>query len=191
MHLLLALATLASSETGKEAGPGQPVQGDWQEVVKLLVERMQQLIEEFRRQRVTPAAAYHFEQQVEVALRELGRQVAQWTYNHVEPAVDALAKHVWFEASAYTRLNAKTPQNAWTRFGQIRLWRIGYRPTSKTGDATLFPLALSLGLVGGATPALAERAARLLSATKRKQDAARSGEAGSSCVLFSFPLGTS
>ena len=170
IHLLLALATLPGTETGQQdAGQGPPVEDDWREVVEPGLERMQQLVDAFRRQRLTPAAAYDFEQQVEAVLRELGRQVAQWTYNQGEPAVDALAKHVCFEASAYTRLNAKTPQNAWTLFGQIRLWRIGYRPTTKTGDATLFPLALSLGLVGGATPALAERAARLLSATGMSQ----------------------
>src|SRR5262249_49152222 len=102
--------------------------------------------------------------QLQEEVRELARAVTQWSYHHAEPQVEALPKHVWFEASAYTRVNAKTPQNVWTLFGQIRLWRTGYRPTSKGGDATLFPLALSLGLVHGATPALAERAARLLSA---------------------------
>ena len=62
-----------------------------------------------------------------------------------------------------TRLNRKTPQNVWTLFGQIRLQRVGYRPSDKAGDATLFPLALALGLVEGATSALAERAAGLMS----------------------------
>ena len=169
MHLLLVLATLPSVNTGGDSGEGGAVEGDWRQVVEPALERLQDLVTEFRRQRVTPAAAYHFEQQVQELLRELGRQTAQWTYNQVEPAADVLAKHVWFEASPYTRLNAKTPQNVWTLFGQIRLWRIGYRPTTKTGDATLFPLALGLGLVGGATPALAERAARLLSATGMRQ----------------------
>jgi len=169
MHLLLVLATLPWTKSGQAAGQGQPVEEDWREVVEPSVERMRQLVEEFRRQRVTPTAAYQFEQQLQEELRELGRSVVQETYNQLEPKVDALPKHVWFEASEHTRLNAKTPQNAWTLFGQIRLWRIGYRPTTKTGDATLFPLALSLGLVGGATPALAERAARLLSATGMSQ----------------------
>jgi hypothetical protein len=45
-------------------------------------------------------------------------------------------------------------------FGKIRMWRVGYRPTNKTGDPTIFPLAQQLGIVAGATPALAERAAR-------------------------------
>jgi hypothetical protein len=169
MHLLLVLASLPSVKEGSAAGQGEAVADDWREVVEPSLERLQQLIAELGRQPLTPAAAYQFEQHVQEELRELGRQITQWTYNHAEPAADTLAKHVWFEASEYTRLNAKTPQNAWTLFGQIRLWRIGYRPTTKTGDATLFPLALGLGLVGGATPALAERAARLLSATGMTQ----------------------
>jgi hypothetical protein len=40
-------------------------------------------------------------------------------------------------------------------FGPIRLWRAGYRPTDKSGDPTIFPLALGLGLMHGASPALA------------------------------------
>ena len=60
----------------------------------------------------------------------------------------------------YTRLNRKTPQDVATSFGKICLWRTGYRPTHKTGDPTVFPLAQQLGLVQGATPALAERAER-------------------------------
>jgi hypothetical protein len=62
----------------------------------------------------------------------------------------------------YTRLNQKTPQNVWTLFGQIRLWRVGYRPTDKSGEKVIFPLAMALGLVHGASSALAERAAHLL-----------------------------
>jgi hypothetical protein len=84
----------------------------------------------------------------------------EWAYNHVEPSqIDALPPHVEFEAGPYTRLNRKTPQDVATSFGKIRLWRVGYRPTQKTGDPTIFPLAQQLGIVAGATPALAERAA--------------------------------
>lgn len=169
MQLLLALATLPVGKSGKVVGEGASVEDDFREVLDSALERVRLLVEEFRRQRVTPVAAKAFEQQLLEELRELGRKVVQQAYNQLEPDVDFLPKHVWFEASEYTRLNAKTPQNAWTLFGQIRLWRVGYRPTTKTGDATVFPLALSLGLVGGATPALAERAARHLSATGMNQ----------------------
>ena len=168
IQLLVVLATLPVGKC-KVAVEDRSVEDDYREVIEPGLERVLRLVEEFRRQRVTPVAAYEFEQQLREELRELGRNVVQQAYNQLEPAVDSLPKHVWFEASEYTRLNAKTPQNAWTLFGQIRLWRVGYRPTTKTGDATLFPLALSLGLVGGATPALAEHAARLLSATGMTQ----------------------
>ena len=55
---------------------------------------------------VTPAATAAFEHQFQEILREMGRVVTQWTYNHVEPAaVEALTKHVVFQGELYTRLN--------------------------------------------------------------------------------------
>jgi hypothetical protein len=117
----------------------------------------------FRAQPLSPAHARDFEQQLQDILREGGRLVVQHTYNHLEPTdVAALPKHAHCEATPYTRLNAKTAQNVWTLFGPIRLWRVGYRPTDKGGDPTLFPLPRALGLVHGASAALAEQAARVL-----------------------------
>jgi len=162
IRLLLALATLPCGTGKARAGSGKETAADLQDLIAPVLERLRQRVEQFSQQRVTPTEMCRFEKQLQEELRELGRTIAQWTYNRLEPQVNALPKHVWFEAGPYTRLNQKTPQNAWTLFGQVRLWRVGYRPTNKTGDATLFPLALSLGLVHGATPALAERAARLL-----------------------------
>jgi len=158
-YLLLALATLP--EFTKSDDADEPA-ADLPELMAPLLERLQLLVQQFLQQRLTPADVYRFEQELCEQLRELGRVTTQWTYNRLEPKVAALPKHVRFEAGPYTRLNQKTPQNVWTLFGQTRLQRIGYRPTDKTGDATIFPLALSMGLVHGATPALAERAARLL-----------------------------
>lgn len=171
-HLLVLLATLPASprhsdDTPEPAQPARPALADQ---VAAAVQRLLQLVEDFRQQPISPLRTHQFEQQLQDELRELGRDVVQWTYNHIEPvAVEALAKHVHFEASSYTRLNAKTPQNAWTLFGQIRLWRVGYRPTDKSGDGTIFPLALGLGLVQGASPALAGRAAQLLGSTGMSQ----------------------
>jgi hypothetical protein len=167
-QLLLVLATLGTI-TGKDAKAARGSDDDVRDVIEPDLEQLVQLVNEFRQQRATPVAAHRFEQQLQEQLREVGRKMTQWTYNHVEADVEALPKHVWFEASEYTRLHAKTPQNVWTLFGQIRLWRVGYRPTAKTGDATIFPLAMCLGLVHGATPALAERAARILGGTGMTQ----------------------
>jgi hypothetical protein len=168
IHLLLALATLPETKKPQDAASG--ADPDLTQVMQPVLERLRQLVEEFPRQRLTPAAVYHFEQQLQNQLRELGRVVAQWTYNRLEPEAEALPKHVDFEASQYTRLNQKTPQNVGTLFGPVRLHRVGYRPSDKSGDPTLFPLAMSMGLVHGATPALAERAARLLSAAGMNQN---------------------
>jgi hypothetical protein len=169
MHLLALLATLPMVPLhSDDAGASeQPALADQ---VATALQRLLQLVEDFRQHPVSPLRTHQFEQQLQDELRELGREVVQWTYNHLEPAaVEDLAKHVHFEAGLYTRLNAKTPQNAWTLFGQIRLWRVGYRPTDKSGDPTLFPLALGLGLVQGASPALAGRAAHLLGGTGMSQ----------------------
>ncbi len=169
IHLLLALATLPSSKSAVDASEDQRDQADLQDVMAPVLERVCRLVEPFLQQRVTPAETCRFEEQLQEEVRELARSVVQWTYNQLEPAVGSLAKHVRFEASEYTRLNHKTPQNVWTLFGQVRLWRVGYRPTTKSGDATLFPLTMGLGLVHGATPALAKRAAGLLGATGMTQ----------------------
>lgn len=172
MHLLLTLATILLSKTpatadGSEAGPAA---SDLTEVIEAVPQRLRDLVEDFRSRPVSPTRTHPFERRLQETLRELGRGIVQYTYNHLEPAdVQVLAKHVQFEAGCYTRLNAKTPRNAWTLFGQIRLQRVGYRPADQCGEPTIFPLALGLGLVRGASPALAERVAHLLGATGMTQ----------------------
>ena len=139
------------------------------DIVQALAEKADEVNREFLGQPVDPERTFDFEHQIDELLREAGRQIVQAVYNHVEPAAELLPKHVQFEASLYTRLNRKTPQNAWSLFGQIRLQRVGYRPSDKSGDTTLFPLAMALGLIHGATPALAERAAGLMADTGMTQ----------------------
>jgi hypothetical protein len=141
------------------------------DIVQSLAEAVNRLSQEFLGQPVNPERTFALEHQLNDQLRQAGRQIVQVVYNHAEPAAESLPKHVQFEAGLYTRLNQKTPQNTWTLFGQIRLRRVGYRPSDKSGDATLFPLALALGLIHGATPALAERAAGLMSDTGMTQQA--------------------
>ena len=172
MHLFLSLATVLFTETpasdnDDEARPTPPELSD---AIAPALQRLHDLVDTFLQQSVSPIRTHDFEKQLQEMLRELGRAITQHTYNHLESAdLRPLAKHLQWEGTAYTRLNAKTPQNAWTLFGQIRLWRVGYRPTDKGGDPTLFPLTQALGLVQGASPALAERAARFLGETGMTQ----------------------
>ncbi|OWK41989.1 hypothetical protein [Fimbriiglobus ruber] len=124
--------------------------------------QLRALVNAFRSEPVTPTRTLQFEQDVQAALRELGRHVVHYTYNHVEPAAVAdQPTHAQFECERYTRVHTKTPQNVWTVFGQIVVRRVGYRP-SQAGEPMIFPLAHRFGLVHGASPALAARACQLL-----------------------------
>lgn len=171
-HLCLLLTTLLAAKHTADPHPdsaGQP-QTDLDDVLQPALHRLGDLAQQFRHQPASPHRCLVFERQLHDQLREIGRQATQWAYNHLEPQdVAELPKHARFDGGLYTRLGRKTPQNAWTLFGQIRLWRTGYRPTDKGGEPTLFPLALALGLTHGASPALADRAAHLLASAGMTQ----------------------
>lgn len=165
MYLAFAVATLGPTDSDTE-----PPKAELGDTLEPALQRVRQLLETFASQPVSPQAACELEQQLQAELRELGRVGLEWAYNHVEPSrTDALPAHVEFEAGLYTRLTHKTPQEVATSLGKIRVWRVGYRPTQKTGDPTIFPLAQQLGLIAGATPALAERAARIQAETGATQ----------------------
>jgi hypothetical protein len=130
--------------------------------LKLLpvLSRVAHLIVTFRAAEPTPAACHHFETQLQVNLRELGRIIVEWTYNHLEPDDRRLMPdHLRFDGDWYRR-RAKTPnRSVATLFGTITLWRYLYRPIHGV-ERSIFPLEIRLGLAAGrATPALAERAA--------------------------------
>ncbi len=165
IYLLLSLATATPKlpklpddlDEEKDRTP------DLDDVLDLIAQDLRKFLAEFLTQPVTPSGTQTFERELQKHLREAGRQLVQCVYNHREPAaVDELPKHAQFEGDSYTRLNRKTSQNAWTLFGQIQLWRVGYRDKVKGGEPSIFPLALALGLVQGASPALSERVSELL-----------------------------
>jgi hypothetical protein len=122
-----------------------------------------------------PAAALAFERELARETRQLGRQVVEHVYNQLEPAEpESLPHYVHYEAGEYRRLNRKTPnREVATLFGKITVWRHGYRYIHRdTGEPTIFPLEMQLGLVEGATPALASAAAAALAETGATQDTA-------------------
>jgi hypothetical protein len=165
MYLLFASATLGRTDSASE----QPAT-ELSDALEPALQRLRQLLENFGGKPASPLAAFELEQQVQTELRELGRAGVNWALNHVEPSLtDDLPAHVEFDAGLYTRLKHKTPQDVATTFGKIRLWRVGYRPTQKTGEPTIFPLVQQLGIVASATPALAERAARYQAETGATQ----------------------
>ena len=171
--ILTSLLTAKTPGADDGNGSGQPLV-PLQEYLQPALQRLLDLAAAFRAAPVSPQATLQFEQQLQLHLRELGRQVLQHTYNALEPDdVAALPKHVRFEASSYTRTNRKTPQHVWTLFGQVCLRRVGYRSSSKGGEPTLFPLAHSLGLSHGASPALASAAGRLFASSGMTQSQTR------------------
>lgn len=166
MYLCLALATVGRV-TPRQAADTAPELSD---ALQPPLDRLRQLVERFRGGAVTPAAAAAFENDLEQLVRELGQAAVQWTYNHLEPeAVPALPPQVVYEGSPFARLARKTPREVSTLFGKITLYRWGYRAAPAAGEPVLFPLCRELGLVGGATPALAERAARYQAETGATQ----------------------
>src|SRR5258708_5190965 len=95
-HIFLTLATVLltkappAGDADQPDSPPPPVP----DVVEPALQRLWGLVEDFRRQPVSPGRTHQFEQQLNEALRELGRGIVQHTYNHLEPAdVQALAKH--------------------------------------------------------------------------------------------------
>lgn len=114
---------------------------------------------------ISPVAVLEFERELAGVVREIGRAAAELAYNQIEPEEHhVLPDHLHYEAGPYRRLNRKTPnRHVATPFGKITLWRHGYRYVERdTGEPTIFPLEIQLGLVEGATPALAGIAAKAL-----------------------------
>src|SRR5437016_5677228 len=119
------------------------------------------LIVPFRRADLTPPGAHRFETQLQEQLRELGRIILEWTFNHLEPRDRKdMANQMGFQGTWYRR-RSKTPnRSVATVFGTITLWRWLYQDLQGI-EPSIFPLEIRLGLEAGlATPALAERAAQ-------------------------------
>jgi hypothetical protein len=126
-----------------------------------VISQVAQQIVAFRAAEPTPSACHRFETQLQATLRELGRILVEWTYNHLEPDDRQLMPgHLRLDGDWYRR-RAKTPnRGVATLFGTITLWRYLYQPIHGV-ERSIFPLEIRLGLAAGrATPALAERAAR-------------------------------
>lgn len=83
----------------------------------------------FLHKEVSTTGSLQFEEGLQQILRDMGRIITQWTYNHVEPDDPHRLPHdVHFEGSGYRRLNRKTPnRHVATLFGKITLERFGYR----------------------------------------------------------------
>jgi hypothetical protein len=171
-YLMLVLATL--QEQTRTQGKTQHTRQTLNELLAPTLRRIEELVENFTTTATDPVATHRFETQLQELLREMGRLSTRRAYNSAESDdVEQLPKHLLWDNVLFTRLNRKTPQNVWTVFGQIKLWRVGYRPTDKTPEPTLFPLPLALGLVKGASPALANWVGQCMAEAGMTQQRAR------------------
>lgn len=113
------------------------------------------LLDNFRQQPVTPEATHAFERQLQELLRQLGLDLTDWTYNHLEH--ETPPQRLDADGERYRR-RTPTANTIATLFGPITLYRTLYEDR-EPGNPCLFPLEKRLGIVAGAaTPALAERA---------------------------------
>ena len=120
-----------------------------------------QLVVTFHNTEPTPASCHDFEVRLQDSLRELGRVIVEWAYNHIEPGDSRLMPgHLHFDNVWYRRRDKTPNRKVATLFGTITLWRDLDQPIHGV-ECAIFPLEIRLGLVAGhATPALAGRVAR-------------------------------
>jgi hypothetical protein len=129
------------------------------------VAEIEQCIDEwrqrFREAPVTPQSTQSFEHDLWCLLRERGRQVLEEELNRLESDDrKTLPAKVHYHKETY-RINKKTKLRVATLFGTITLRSFHYL-NEEDGEPGLNPLRVRLGIgAGSATPAFAERAARL------------------------------
>jgi hypothetical protein len=118
-----------------------------------------ELLASFRANPITPAATHAFECQLQQRLRNLGLDLCEWTFNHLEPDDrHQLPQRLDCDDQRY-RCRHRSPNTIATLFGTCTLRRYLYEDL-EPGNPCLFPLERQLGIVAGAaTPALADQAA--------------------------------
>ena len=156
-QLALILTTLPSAEEELR----HIVQEAWNDHRQ----QLEHIVLSFVTSEISPRSTHELEHRIQEEVRQLARQLLERIFNNLEPETPEEAPHdVTYQAGGYRRLNRKT-RNAYvsTLFGNIELYRYPYRHWHRdAGESVIFPLELQLGLVHGATPALAEAAAHYL-----------------------------
>jgi hypothetical protein len=123
-----------------------------------LRDQVQQCLQQFRQQPVTPVSARQLELHLKTYLDEAGRTLLQQEFNRCEPADKTqAAPKIRYRGDTY-RLNKRTKASIATSFGLITLWSFLYL-NSEDGEPGLHPLHVLLGISTDATTVLAERVA--------------------------------
>jgi len=131
------------------------------ELLRVHLTQLQQALDQFREQPLTPAAFFDLENRLNARLCEAGRCLLEHLLAQLEPAArEQTAPRVTFQRDSYRR-RPKQPKTIYSTFGSIEYARFRYEACER-GDPSIFPLDLMLGLEAHlATPALAEHVGRL------------------------------
>jgi hypothetical protein len=123
--------------------------------------RVDEAVQRFRSEPVTPERFLELEKALQAARDESCRRILEREVDRLEPKEKhALPNKVRFHRETY-RINKRTPARIATRFGTITVWSYYYLNETE-GEPGLHPLWLRLGIgAGSATPALLERVARM------------------------------
>ena len=137
-------------------------------------EALEQVVLEFVRAEISPATMFDFETRIAERVRELARQLVENVLNLMEADDPEKMPHdLEYQGGGYRRLNQKTRNtHVATLFGTIELWRYPYRYWHRdVAETCIFPLEIALGLLHGATPALAEAVGRYMAQAGATQQA--------------------
>jgi len=104
---------------------------------------------------ISPSSFYVLEMTLIALMRSLGRLILQATIQSLEPDdPQLLPRDLYEQGNGYRRRNEKTRnQSLLTRFGNVTLWRRGYRSWERH-ERTIFPLEMMLGFTEGVSPTL-------------------------------------
>jgi hypothetical protein len=129
-------------------------------------------VETFLAEAISPTAIYQFECALLLVVREIGRLMLQAAVQSLRPDDSSvLPKDMQYFCGGYRRRAQPTPNRSIaTRFGNITLWRFGYRSWQR-GEETIFPLELMLGLVENVTPAMLGLIGKTIAAAGMSQQA--------------------
>jgi hypothetical protein len=110
-----------------------------------VITQIGRLIVRFRKSELTPQACHQFETQLHDQLRELGRIIVEWTFNHIEPRDRRdMPNQMCFQGVWYRRRSKTPKRKVATLFGTITLWRYLYQPLHGV-ETSIFPFGDPLG----------------------------------------------
>jgi hypothetical protein len=133
---------------------------------------VQKLVDDFLAGPINPLATYNFETALFASQRRISRQIIEVAYNEAARRIDATSDRLHHEGEDYRRLTETSPNpHVATLFGTIRLTRHLFRACRRdSGEKSITPAEMFLGLMQGATPALAETATRCFAAMGATQN---------------------